>query len=225
MKKYILLLLLTTVLLSFLSADAIALLIANKGKVSLDRAAAKIKFQKGELLMNNDVLRTGEESFAAYKYVDASATIKMFSNSVATLNAGKDGKTLSKTVTVSKGNVLSNVKKGSGLFRINTPTTVASVKGTEFLTKVEEGGATTFIVSDGEVEVRVLATEEVARVGKGKTAIIGVLGNIHLRDSNPEDLSQVEQAELESMRESTEHIILIPVMNENGDLKYIEITY
>lgn len=225
MKKYILLSLLLVLVLSALHANAIATLMAHKGKVSLNRVTDQIKFKKGELLMNNDVLRTGAESFAAYKYVDASSTVKMFANSVATINGSKDGNNLSKSVTVRQGSVLTNVKSGSGLFRVNTPTTVASVKGTEFLTRVEEGGATMFIVSEGEIEVRVLASDEVANVGKGKTAMISALGDIHLRDSNPEDLSLAEQEELEAMRESLPTTIHIPVLDESGKLKYIEITY
>jgi len=225
MKKYILLSLLLVLVLSVLQANAIATLMAHKGKVSLNRVTDQIKFKKGELLMNNDVLRTGAESFAAYKYVDASSTVKMFANSVATINGSKDGNNLSKSVTVRQGSVLTNVKSGSGLFRVNTPTTVASVKGTEFLTRVEEGGATMFIVSEGEIEVRVLASDEVANVGKGKTAMISALGDIHLRDSNPEDLSLAEQEELEAMRESLPTTIRIPVLDESGKLKYIEITY
>lgn len=225
MKKHIILIILVTFTIGLLQADAIAVLMASKGMISLSRAAAEMQFKKGELLMNNDVLKTGSESFAAYKYVDASSTVKMFSNSVATITATKDGKSLSKTVSVSKGSILTNVKKNSGLFRVSTPTTVASVKGTEFLTKVEEGGATMFIVNDGEVEVRILASDEVANVGKGKTAIINVQGDLHLRDSSPEDLSMAEQAELEAMRKTEQHIIRIPVLDENGKLKYIEITY
>lgn len=225
MKKLILLSLIMVLCVTLLNADAVAMLMASKGKLSLSRAASQIKFHKGELLMNNDVLRTGAESFAAYKYVDASSTVKMFSNSVATITATKEGIKLNKNVAVSKGSILTNVNKGTGLFRVSTPTTVASVKGTEFFTKVEEGGATQFLVTDGEVEVRILVTDETAVVGKGQTALISALGELHLRASNPDDLSAAEQIELESMRETVPKVIRIPVLDENGRVKYIEITY
>ncbi|HQQ67599.1 MAG TPA: hypothetical protein PLX77_02100, partial [Candidatus Cloacimonadota bacterium] len=103
MKKQLILIVILMLVVCLLGADAIAMLSANKGKVTLVRDKSQIKFQKGQLLMDNDVIRTGEESFAAYKYVDASSSVKMFSNSVATISATKDGKGLSKKVTVSKG--------------------------------------------------------------------------------------------------------------------------
>ncbi len=225
MKKIIIITLGLLVLVSLLNANAIAMLIGSKGNVSLSRASKAIKMQKGELLMNNDVLRTGEESFAAYRYVDAKSTIKMFSNSVSTLSAEQVDKAMNKTLTVSKGSVLTNVVKGGGTFRVNTPSTVASVKGTEFLTKVEEDGSTMFIVNEGEIEVRARATDEVASVAKGKTALIGSAGDIELRDSTTEDLSQTEQEELDAMQSEESHMIRIPVLDKNGNLKYIEISY
>ncbi|MCD8479053.1 MAG: hypothetical protein LRZ88_01725 [Candidatus Cloacimonetes bacterium] len=47
MKKYILLSLLLVLVLSVLQANAIATLMAHKGKVSLNRVTDQIKFKKG----------------------------------------------------------------------------------------------------------------------------------------------------------------------------------
>ena len=225
MKKQLILITILMLVVCLLSADAIAMLSANKGKVTLVRDKSQIKFQKGQLLMNNDVIRTGEESFAAYKYVDASSSVKMFSNSVATISATKDGKGLSKKVTVSKGSILSTVKKGSGVFQVSTPSTVASVKGTDFLTKVEDDGSSMFIVNDGEVELRMSSTGEVTSVGKGKTARVQSSGRVEVRDSRPEDLSPAERQEIESEDNNDSNTIRIPVLDKNGNLKQIEITF
>ncbi|MCB5259512.1 MAG: FecR family protein [Candidatus Cloacimonetes bacterium] len=223
--KRVLILSLILLVASVLLADSVAILSASKGKVDLERARKQVKFKKGELLQNKDVLRTGSESFAAYKFIDASSMIKLFSNSVVTINASKSGTQLSKKVNVNKGNVLTQVKKGTGAFTVQTPTTVASVKGTEFMTRVDDDGFSTFIVTDGEVELRILDTDEVKNVSKGNTAVIDPDGEVELRQSSAQDISEIEQAELEANQSSETNTILIRVLDKNGNIKHIEVTY
>lgn len=223
--KRVLILSLILLVASVLLADSVAILSASKGKVDLERARKQVKFKKGELLQNKDVLRTGSESFAAYKFIDASSMIKLFSNSVVTINASKSGTQLSKKVNVNKGNVLTQVKKGTGAFTVQTPTTVASVKGTEFMTRVDDDGFSTFIVTDGEVELRILDTDEVKNVSKGNTAVIDPDGEMELRQSSAQDISEIEQAELEANQSSETNTILIRVLDKNGNIKHIEVTY
>lgn len=223
--KKIIILSLILLISSLCLADSVAILSASKGKVSLERARKDLKFKNGELLMNKDVLRTGPESFAAYKYVDASSMIKLFSNSVVTVNANVEGDKLSKKVNVNKGSVLTQVKKGTGAFTVQTPTTVASVKGTEFMTRVDDLGMSTFIVTEGEVELRVLATDETSSVEKGKTAVINPDGVLQVRESTYDDVSEIEKAELESSQTSEPGLIRIPVLDKAGTLKHIEISY
>jgi len=223
--KRIILITLLLLIAGLLLANSVAILSASKGKVDLERARNSMKFKTGELLMNRDVLRTGPESFAAYKYADASSMIKLFSNSVVTINATPDGENLSKRVNVSKGSVLTNVKSGTGAFTVQTPTTVASVKGTEFLTKVDDDGFSTFIVTEGEVELRILLTDEVASVPMGSTAVVDQDGEIEVRESTYDDISEIEKAELESSQVKEIKSLRIPVLDSEGKLKFIEITY
>lgn len=225
MKKLSLVFVMVAIIVSGFAADAVALLSASKGKVTLERSAKSVKFNNGELLQNKDVLRTGAESFAAYKYIDGSSNIKVFSNSVVTVNAVKNGAKLDKNVNVNKGSIFSQIKSGTGAFNVQTPTTVASVKGTGFLTKVDELGNSMFIVSEGEVEVKVIVTDERLSVGKGKTAVINADGEMEVRDSTEEDLSALETQEVESMQNTAPQVMRIPVIDSNGRTKYIEITF
>jgi len=212
-------------LTGFLVADTVAMLSASKGDVKLERDSKNINFKKGELLENKDIIRTGPESFAAYKYVDASSLIKLFSNSVVTIHAEQAEGKLSKRVKVSQGSVLSTVKSGSGAFTVQTPTTVASVKGTEFMTRVDDVGNSIFIVTEGEVELRVLATDERLMVSQGNTAIIDPDNNSNLRESTEDDINAIESAELESSQNSQKNRLIIPVLDEAGNIKHIEITF
>ena len=208
-----------------MAADTVAILSASKGKVSLERNKQDLKFKKGEMLQNDDILRTKAESFAAYKFVDASSLIKLFSNSVVTISATQQGNKLNKKVNVDRGSVLASVKKGSGAFTVSTPTTVASVKGTEFMTRVDDEGNSTFIVTEGEVELQVKSTGQTLSAAKGKTAVIGSKSEPIVRDSSKDELKAIEQAELEASKSSESSTIRIPVKDEAGNTKYIEITY
>lgn len=225
MKKLCIFVLIIGLATLLMAADTVAILSASKGKVNLERKQQDLKFKKGELLQNQDVLRTKAESFAAYKFIDASAMIKLFSNSVVTISATSlDGK-LSKKLSLDRGSVLASVKSGTGAFAVHTPTTVASVKGTEFMTRVDEEGNSMFTVTDGEVEIQVKSTGEILRAPKGKTAIVSLTGEPIVRDSSPEDISAIEQAELEANQDTAPSSIRIPVKDEAGNTKYIEITY
>jgi len=225
MKTYIIVLLLFSLTCSVFAAESVALLSASKGKVDLSRDAKYIKFKAGDLLRNNDELRTGGESFAAYKYIDGSSTIKVFSNSVVRITANKSGKSLSKKVVIDKGSIFTDVKPKTGTFMVQTPTTVASVKGTGFLTKISDDGVSKFIVTDGEVELKILESEDVKSVAAGKTATIDAEGNFEIRESSSEDTSSIEKEEMESSKVSEPKLIRIPVIDAAGKTKYIEIRY
>lgn len=225
MKKLCLFILILSLATLLLATDTVAILSASKGRVSLERNKQDLKYKKGELLKNEDILRTKAESFAAYKFIDASSLIKLFSNSVVTISATQLGDKLSKKVSVERGSVLASVKSGTGAFAVHTPTTVASVKGTEFMTRVDENGNSLFIVTEGEVEVQIKVTGETVSVMKGKTAVIDSRSGLILRDSTPEDISSIELIELEANQESEPSPIRIPVIDEAGNIKYIEITY
>ncbi|MDD2229837.1 MAG: FecR domain-containing protein [Candidatus Cloacimonetes bacterium] len=225
MKRIIVTLILASIAIFLVAADSVALLSASKGKVDLSRDAKALKFKNGDLLKNNDEIRTGGESFAAYKYIDGSSTIKVFSNSVVIITANRSGKTLSKKVVVNKGSIFTDVKPKTGAFMVQPPTTVPSVKGTGFLTKITDDGRSMFIVTDGIVELKILDGAEVKSVPSGKTALVDDVGNFQIRDSTPEDTSSIEQAEIESSQTSEPKIIRIPVVDAAGKTKYIEIKY
>lgn len=225
MKKIIIITILLLVSLALLNASAVALISASKGKVELKRAAKAIKFKTGDMLQNNDELRTGGESFAAYKYIDGATTIKVFANSYVQISAQKSGSTMSKNAKVTTGSIYAKVTSNKGTMTVQTPTSVASVKGTGFMTKVNEFGESMFVVIEGVVDVTVPDTKEEQAVEAGFTAEVDRDGNLEVRESTEEDLSELERAEIESARTSEPNRMTIPVVDENGNIRYIEITW
>lgn len=225
MKKLLFVSLILILCYSLSAASSIALLSIAKGKVDVSRAAKAIRFKAGDLLQHNDEIRTGGESFAAYKYVDGSSTVKVFSNSLVKVLANSSGKSLVKQVSITKGSVFSQVKPKSGTFMVKTPTTVASVKGTGFLTKITEAKQSMFIVTEGEVQLKILDDTDPKVVSKGNTAIVEADGRYIIRLSTPEDLSELERAELESTSERGNNTMRIPMLDPSGRTRFIEITY
>ena len=78
MKKIFLFAIILILTANLLAVESVAIISASKGKVDLRRAAKVIKHKTGDFLQNNDEICTGGESFAAYKYIDGSATVKVF---------------------------------------------------------------------------------------------------------------------------------------------------
>jgi hypothetical protein len=223
--KKIIIIVLIALAISFVYADSVAFLSTSKGNVSLTRADKQVKFKTGEMLENKDEIRTGAESFAAYKFIDGGANIKVFANSVVEIKASKSGKNLDKSVKVSKGSVLSNVTKGRGNYQVETPTTVASVRGTDFLTQVAPDGSSVIIVTDGIVEL-VTPTGEVVTVEAGYTAHIDGDGNIEVVETTDEEIKMVDEANQEDTTlESPKKTMRIQVTDDQGSIRYIEIKY
>ncbi|MDZ4181765.1 MAG: FecR domain-containing protein [Candidatus Cloacimonadaceae bacterium] len=225
MKKIILISLLMLLGLSLLTAEAVALFTASKGTVELKRATKNIKFKTGDMLNNNDEIRTGAQSFAAYKFIDGTSTIKIFSNSFVKISAAKSGSNMNKTTMVNSGSVFASVTSNKGRMTVQTPTTVASVKGTGFMSKFNAARESFYIVTKGVIEVRVIATGETRDVKAGQTAYIDKDGNMEIRPSSDDDLTEIEQAEVETSLVPETRTMLIPVVDEQGRVKYIEITY
>ncbi len=117
----------------------------------------------GGKLFDGDKLKTGEASFSSIMFLDRSL-VKIRENSKFTIKSKRTVKReLDTEIYMKVGELNLKAAKGSQ-FRIQTPTSVASVKGTELNLLVEEDGTTILTVIEGTVAFmnemgEVLATE------------------------------------------------------------------
>lgn len=226
MKKIIFTLVLIALMFTALDAAGVALMTAAKGKVNLYRGGKKVSFKVGDGINNLDEIRTRSNSFAAYKYIDDSSTVKVFSNSYVVVNASRRDKVLDKSIKVNLGRVFTRVNPNNkGRVNISTPSTIASVKGTQFLTSVNDEGEVTYIVTEGAVSVEIIETGESNDVNAGQTAIVDKDLVFSVRETTPEDIQSLDAAEQEALAESSPNILRIPMVDENGNTKFIEIEY
>ena len=105
-------------------------------------------------LNDGDHIQTGDDGFGAIVYLDDKSMIKIKENTnfdvLGTKNQGK----ISKRIKINNGTVKASIQKGemSG-FIIETPTSVATVKGTEFWMVTSSEGDQVFGL-EGTVELK-----------------------------------------------------------------------
>lgn len=220
MKQIILILAVTIALSSLLAESPIGLTVRMKGNITLTRDEATNPLNEGSPLLNNDVVRSYDESFALIKFVDDGATLRLFENSVLSLNAEKEDDKLHKNNYLQVGNVFTSVRRNRGDLSIETPTTVASVKGTDGFIIVDEVGNTLIIVINGTFEVYNKQSQVTIEVGAGNTCSSDSSGEMDVFETTDIDEEWLE--DIEDLMHETD-IYRIEMMNEEGDIKTIEI--
>lgn len=226
MKKWICLALLLASFLALFSAEPIAYLVKSKGSVQLYRNQEAVRFANGELLYDNDEIFTGKDAYAAIKYADGGVTVKIFPNSVVRFSAVKQNKQLNKTTVISVGSVFSQISnKIKGIYQAETPNTVASVKGTEFIIRYNANNVTQVIVLEGEVIVQNKDSGKSKNVAQGYSAESGSDGEVYVRETKVGEVTDAEQKEIESVNQVSPKTIRIQMIDANGNIKYLEITY
>lgn len=218
MKQTVIILLIVSC--AFLAAqEPVAVTLKVKGDVDLARQSEVSAVETGATLQNNDELESGADSYAAIKFVDGSSVVKLFPNSVMVINTEKDDEKLNKRNYLKSGNVWSKVMKKTGNFEIETPTTVVSVKGTEFKVEVQEDGSTEVITFSGEVTMRNKQDNKEATVGAGNKGRSTGSGEISVSQTEEGDVTEEEQ---ELIGTTTEHQVLeLQMGNADGEDKTI----
>jgi len=133
------------------------------GQVTLQRAGASIPVQVKEPVQDGDFFTVGEKSCLILHSTDG-LVIRFEANTEATISSIT--KIKERNISLNKGKILSSVEKlqkGNG-YSVKTPTVVASVRGTQFLTEFD-GKNTIVAVGRGKVSVK-----RTAGAGDEKTA-------------------------------------------------------
>ncbi|HNX01191.1 MAG TPA: FecR domain-containing protein [Candidatus Cloacimonadota bacterium] len=135
MKRLLIIFILLFVLAAFLFAEnPIAVLVKVKGDITLLRNTKKLSVKAGEVLYHNDKIQSGNASYAALKYIDNGAYLKIFPNTIVSIKIDSEKGLAQKSATIEKGTVFSSINnKIKAKYKVESPTTVASVKGTKYI--------------------------------------------------------------------------------------------
>ena len=216
MKKLIFITLLLIIFaISLIAQESVGIVLKVKGDVILTHKEDNSNATDGTELENKDVLESKNESFAVVKFIDGSSVIKLFPNSILTINTEKvDGK-LNKKSTMKLGELWAKVTKNTGEFIIDTPTTVVSVKGTRFVLSIDENGFTDLYTLEGVVNIKNKKDNSEADVGAGQ--------KVHSTGEGEILLSVIEDGEMDDYDVSLTETLNINLKNDSGEKRSIKI--
>ena len=151
------------------------------------------KATRGQTLASGDMVKTGAKSFAVLKLKDNSL-LRLREESEVVVTGTLRGKEFSKSIQVRQGVVGFNIKKQGPdeQFRFSSPTSVASVKGTGGVLRVN--GADTLTVVEGLVSLTNSLSNTSVDVPAGYTGISRPDGTVESRVSTAAELSAAEDA-------------------------------
>ncbi len=170
---------------------------------------------KGQRLSSGDRIRTGDDALVAIVFTDDKSMLKIRSEAEVSLGGQRTEKGVAKRLAMDFGEMWAKVNPNGAGFRMETPSGVAAVKGTEFYGVVDALGNMTIIGIDGLVEL--LNNLGSVLVGKGQTGQAQKGQKPGLGDSGQfDDWAKLDQ---------TEGNIEIEFENADGVKKQIEIQY
>ena len=177
---------------SILSAETIGRVMKASGQVfikPIGGASYSVEVKPGQSVSNGDAIRVGEASFAVVIFLDDKSVVKVRENTdfqfVETSNT--------RSLIIDQGTTLHNVNKEGRkkAYRVETPVSVASVKGTEFSAFHDAiAGIDKFVGKTGNFEVFNTISGLTVNVGAGQKAVSNSLGQLIPAPAQPGDFPE-----------------------------------
>ena len=192
-RKSILLIILLTAS-QFGLAQPIAIATKAMGTVEINKNAQSgyISLKAGTILEDGDGIRTGSDGFVLLIFIDDKSQLKVKGDSEVTISGKKIASAISKNVRMDNGTVRAEVnKQRKGEFVIQSTTSVASVKGTDFWFIANSEVGDMIIGLEGIVDLFNVISGLNVDVTAGNTGTSDSNGNIDVNETNqntiPED--------------------------------------
>ena len=205
-------------------SSKVAIAIKISGDVSVLYKGLNLEqvLKPGSPLSHQDKIKTGKNGYIALMYLDDKTVVKILGNSDLTISGDRSGNKINKSLDIKYGKIAANVKPQKGKeFRISTPTSVASVKGTEFAIQSDPSSGDSFTLIEGLIQVTNSITGESTQVQEGETAISTPDGSLNVAETTNDDLYGFEEASIEPPTQE----LRFEVEDENGNIKEILIKF
>ena len=222
MKIFKLLIISILLLSSNLIANKIAVATKVNGDVEIMPVDTKdfSKLKPGTVLSDGDKIRTGNSGFAVIIFIDDKSILKLKGNSEATIAGQRTSASISKKINMDSGTVRATITKQNVNFVIQTPTSVASVKGTDFWLLSDPISGDEVIGLDGIVNLTNNETGEEVDVTEGNSGISNPDGSVGLEETDPNSIPDDPSDDQEGSSQ-----IRIYLDGPNGEQKVIVIDY
>lgn len=182
----------------------------------------KDKAAIGRILSDGDEIKTGKDAYVVLIFLDDKSQVKLLENCSMLVQGEKSGAGLDKELAMSHGKLKAEISaQRRGEFKIATPTSVASVKGTNFWVISDATTGDQIIGLSGLVELLNLLSGEVTTVGANQTGNSSVDGEVNVNPTNPEDIPS-DEGEGDGDQPSQ---LRIEFQDANGNIKEIIIDY
>jgi hypothetical protein len=204
------------------SDKSIALVMKVTGDVQIKKAGTSKTGQLtfGTTLDNGDWIRTGTDGKVKLIFTDDKSLINLNPNTEVTINGTRDDQAnIAKRVNMEVGEIFAKVAKQRGTLEIATPTSVASVKGTDFWVVVDEDGTTYVVTLDGLVELLNRLTGQTVQVSQGQTGESGVDGGVEVTITHEDGVPEGGDDE------EPPKVIQLNLQGPAGQTKTIKIEY
>ena len=147
---------------------AVILKVRQDVRITPTNQTKTVQGKRGMALQDGNKVETGNASLCALKFVDDRSLLRIRENSSCVIEGKKEQNKIEKNIFVQVGTFFADLFKPSSTFKITTPTSVASIKGTKFW--VIQHSPTMYIVTRGVIEVK--NDVNVALVREGQTEIV-----------------------------------------------------
>jgi hypothetical protein len=222
MNKYKKLLITILLISSSLIASKIAVATKVNGVVEIMPVGQKdfSILKPGTILSDGDKIRTGNSGFAAIIFIDDKSILKLKGDSEATIAGQRTSASISKKINMDSGTVRATVTKQNVDFVIQTPTSVASVKGTDFWLLSDPISGDEIIGLEGIVSLTNNETGEEVNVTEGNSGTSNPDGSVGLEETDPNSIPDDPSDDQEGPSQ-----IRIYLDGPNGEQKVIVIDY
>ena len=214
--------LLSFIIFSFVFANKIAVATKIKGMVEIMPAGQKdfANLKPGTILSDGDKIRTGSKGFAAIIFIDDKSTLKLKENSEAVITGQRSAASISKKINMDVGTVRATITKQNTDFVIQTPTSVASVKGTDFWLVTDPENGDQIIGIEGIVGLTNIETGQEVDVSEGMSGISTPDGNLGLEETDQSSIPDDPDEDIEGPSQ-----IKIYLEGPNGEQRVMIIEY
>ncbi|MBN2008457.1 FecR domain-containing protein [candidate division KSB1 bacterium] len=156
MKKYLyifLLLLVVSTLLYAAETKDVAIILKYRGdvKIGMDEPVKWQDAQKAMRLNSGNIIRTRDDGYAAIMFSDDKSLLKVRENSLVAIGGIRDKASITKRLRCNLGEIWVKVAKQQSAFEVETPSGMATVKGTEFYEIVERNSRSIIICIEGSI--------------------------------------------------------------------------
>jgi len=173
------------------SADKIAVTMKVSGTVDIEQSGSSglSALKPGTILSDGDRIMTGKNGFAALIYIDDKSMVKIMGNTEVIIKGRLSAGSIAKQVNIDHGTLRALVnKQRKGEFVVQSSTSVASVKGTDFWMITDPETGDVLIGLEGLVSLTNLVSGETTDVGAGTTGTSSTDGSVETSETNPSDI-------------------------------------